>query len=82
MLPTFAGFEKIDLLPPELPEPIQAEITFIGGALDGTKHQATVKRELSSGVTLTIKGEVYRYSGDNTFTYERTEEDANQKESN
>jgi hypothetical protein len=81
MLPTFSGFKSIDLLPPALPEPIEVEFTFIGGSLDGTKHTATVKCEVDSSMKLYIKSEVYRYSENNTFTYEGEREDnAHQEE--
>lgn len=77
--PTFAGFKQIPLTPVPLPEPIQAEITFLGGPFDGHKSTATVKCELTDAITVIMKKSTkhkrvnryrYRYAGNNTFQYE------------
>jgi hypothetical protein len=84
MFPFFPGpMQAVDLLPPKLAEPVQVEFTFVGGSLDGTKHVGTKKHDIDDGGTLrvTIKNEVYVYSGNNTFTYEGERADhANEKE--
>ena len=70
----FPGMKITEFLPPLLPEPMEVEMTFIGGPFDGHKSVATVKRELTDGVTVTMKRKrkkyLYRYAGNNTFQYE------------
>lgn len=73
--PYSSGYQKIDLAPAPLKEPVQVEFTFSGGPFDGHKSTATVGCVLSERITVTMKRDgkkfLYRYAGENTFQFEK-----------
>jgi hypothetical protein len=75
MLPPASGYQRVDLAPAPLPEPIEVEFTFVDGPFDGHKNTAIVQCVLSDRITVTMKKDgkkyLYRYAGESTFKYEK-----------
>jgi len=67
-------YQKIDLAPAPLPEPVEIEFTFKDGPFDGHRSTATVQCVMSDRITVTMvkdgKKYLYRYAGDDTFLFE------------
>jgi hypothetical protein len=75
MFPVPPGkYQKHNLTPIPLPEPVEIEFTFVDGPFDGHKSTAIVRAELDTRFTVVMKNDdgkfVYRYAGENTFKYE------------
>ena len=70
---------KIELDPakmPDLDKPIEMDVVFVGGKLDGRKDKASFKKTTS--IVVTVVGETYKFKEPNIFEFfvsEKLEED-------